>query len=96
MALLMANDFLAPERWSQPAPRPARIGIGAAGTRAPRPSRRARSSLTAMDGPSGVDVTLSARFRDRDPDAIREVYRTYGKSVYGIAYRALGNKALAE
>ena len=86
MALLMANDFLAPERWSAPAPRSPGIDDGAVAACAPRPSPRARSSLTAMDGPSGVDGTLSARFRDRDPDAIREVYRAYGKSVYGIAY----------
>jgi len=48
-----------------------------------------------MDG-RPEDLTLSARFRDRDPDAIREVYRRHGRTIYGIAYRTLGNKALAE
>jgi len=49
-----------------------------------------------MDGPPGADLSLTARFRDRDPDAIREVYRRHGKTVYGIAYRTLGNRVLAE
>jgi RNA polymerase sigma factor (sigma-70 family) len=43
-----------------------------------------------------ADRTLAARFRDREPDAIREVYREYGRSVYGVAFRSLGNKSLAE
>lgn len=97
MALSMANPLRAPASWNLPGLR-LDVAVGAKrGTPATRRlSPRARSSLAMMDGPSGVDVTLAARFRDRDPDAIREVYRAYGKSVYGIAYRALGNKALAE
>jgi RNA polymerase sigma-70 factor (ECF subfamily) len=43
-----------------------------------------------------ADATLAARFRDRDPDAVRQVYREYGRAVYGVAYRALGNPGLAE
>lgn len=49
-----------------------------------------------MDGSASVGAPLAERFRDRDPDAIREVYRQYGRSVYGVAYRALGNPSLAE
>ena len=48
-----------------------------------------------MDG-QPPDATLAARFRDGDPDAMRDVYRAYGRSAYGVAFRALGSKALAE
>jgi len=36
------------------------------------------------------------RFRDGDPAAVRTVYRSYGGLVFGVAYRVLGNRALAE
>lgn len=38
----------------------------------------------------------AARFAARDPAAIRDVYQTYGRLVYAVAYRVLGNVALAE
>jgi len=47
-----------------------------------------------MDGPA--DATLAARFRDGEPDAMREAYGHYGRTVYGVAFRALGSKPLAE
>lgn len=59
--------------------------------------RSPRTNVRRMDptGAKGSSV-LAARFRDQDPDAVREVYRQYGRIVYGVAYRALGNKTLAE
>jgi RNA polymerase sigma-70 factor (ECF subfamily) len=43
-----------------------------------------------------VDRRLSRKFRAGDADAVRAVYREYGRLVYAVAYRALGNRALAE
>ena len=39
---------------------------------------------------------MRRRFRDGDPEAVRLVYRDYGRLVYAVAYRVLGNPALAE
>jgi RNA polymerase sigma factor (sigma-70 family) len=43
-----------------------------------------------------VDRGVRTRFRDGDPDAVRVVYRSYGRLVYAVAYRVLGNRSLAE
>jgi RNA polymerase sigma factor (sigma-70 family) len=43
-----------------------------------------------------VDRGVRRRFRDGDPEAVRLVYRDYGRLVYAVAYRVLGNPALAE
>jgi RNA polymerase sigma-70 factor (ECF subfamily) len=43
-----------------------------------------------------LDRAVRARFRSGDPDAVREVYRSYGKVVYAVAYRVLGDRGLAE
>lgn len=54
-------------------------------------------SLASMDATVAFGgSTLASRFRDRDPDAIREVVRLYGRSVFGVAFRTLGNRSLAE
>jgi RNA polymerase sigma factor (sigma-70 family) len=58
--------------------------------RTARPARRAES------GPSGVDAGVRARFRDGDPDAVRTIYRAYGRLVYGVAYSVLGDRGLCE
>jgi RNA polymerase sigma factor (sigma-70 family) len=42
------------------------------------------------------DRDLRARFRQGDPDAVREVYRSHGRLVYAVAYRVLGDRGLAE
>lgn len=42
------------------------------------------------------DVRLTARFADGDPEAIREVYQAYGRLVYAVAYKVLGDSTLAE
>jgi RNA polymerase sigma-70 factor (ECF subfamily) len=39
---------------------------------------------------------VKARFRDGDPDAVRVVYRTYGRLVYAVARKVLGDRGLAE
>jgi RNA polymerase sigma factor (sigma-70 family) len=39
---------------------------------------------------------VSARFRDGDPEAVRAVYRDYGRLVFSVAYRILGDRGLAE
>ena len=37
-----------------------------------------------------------AAFRAGEPDAVRAVYREYGGLVFAVAYRALGDRSLAE
>jgi RNA polymerase sigma factor (sigma-70 family) len=39
---------------------------------------------------------ISRRFREGDADAVRAVYRLYGRLVYGVAYKVLGDSGLAE
>jgi RNA polymerase sigma factor (sigma-70 family) len=43
-----------------------------------------------------VDRKVRRAFRDGDADAVRTVYRAYGGLVYAVAYRVLGDRALAE
>jgi RNA polymerase sigma factor (sigma-70 family) len=43
-----------------------------------------------------VSARTRARFRDGDPNAARIVYQAYGQLVYAVAYRALGQRGLAE
>ena len=43
-----------------------------------------------------VDRSLLDAFRCRDEDAVRAMYREYGRLVYAVAYRALGRHDLAE
>jgi RNA polymerase sigma-70 factor (ECF subfamily) len=38
----------------------------------------------------------ASRFRDGDPDAVRAVYRAYAGVVFGVAYKLLGDRGLAE
>jgi RNA polymerase sigma factor (sigma-70 family) len=60
---------------------------------APRPGRG--GTQAAGEG-AGDSHGLAARFRDGDADAVRDLYRQFGRSVYGVAYRALGDRSLAE
>jgi RNA polymerase sigma factor (sigma-70 family) len=48
-------------------------------------------TTVAMD-----DVDLAARFASGDVGSIRVVYQVYGRLVYSIAYRTLGDVGLAE
>jgi RNA polymerase sigma factor (sigma-70 family) len=43
-----------------------------------------------------VDRATRRRFRDGDADAVRAVYREYGRLVFAVALRALGDRGLAE
>lgn len=43
-----------------------------------------------------IDLEVATRFRDGDSDAVRAVYREYGRLVYAVAYKALGDRDLAE
>ncbi len=42
------------------------------------------------------DRDLRARFRQGDPDAVREVYRSHGRLVFAVAYKVLGDRGMAE
>jgi RNA polymerase sigma factor (sigma-70 family) len=59
----------------------------------PVSSLRFRASVTtvAMD-----DAALAARFASGDPDTVRAVYQRYGRLVYAVAYKVLGDVGLAE
>ena len=46
--------------------------------------------------PATHDVELASRFASGDAGAIRVVYQLYGRAVFAIAYRTLGDVGLAE
>jgi RNA polymerase sigma-70 factor (ECF subfamily) len=50
----------------------------------------------ARGGETAVDRGVRRRFRDGDPEAVRAVYRCYGRLVYAVAFRVLGDRVLAE
>jgi len=39
---------------------------------------------------------VALRFREGDADAVRSVYREYGRLVYAVAHKVLGDRTLAE
>jgi RNA polymerase sigma factor (sigma-70 family) len=43
-----------------------------------------------------VEPSVLAAFQRRDPDAVREMYRAYGRLVYAVTHRVLGRADLAE
>lgn len=50
-----------------------------------------------VDGQEVDDhAALVERFRRRDCDAVRDLYRRYGRLVYAVAHRILGRRVLAE
>src|SRR5215471_18092079 len=51
-----------------------------------------RGSVIAVGG----DTQLAAEFAAGDPDAVRAVYQTYGRLVYSVAFKVLGDAGLAE
>ena len=53
--------------------------------------RWANVTTVALD-----DAGLASWFASGDPDAVRVVYQTYGRLVFAIAYRVLGDTGLAE
>jgi RNA polymerase sigma factor (sigma-70 family) len=54
------------------------------------PSGRIRRSVPL------VDATVLRAFQRREPDAVRALYREYGRLVYSVAHRVLGRHELAE
>jgi RNA polymerase sigma factor (sigma-70 family) len=48
-------------------------------------------STVAMD-----DAALAAQFASGDPGSVRVVYQMYGRLVFSVAYRVLGDQGLAE
>ena len=42
------------------------------------------------------DARLLRRFRAGDPDAVRRLYQLYGRAVFTVCLRALGDRGLAE
>jgi RNA polymerase sigma factor (sigma-70 family) len=43
-----------------------------------------------------VDSELVTRFADGDSDAVRAVYKEYGRLVFGVAFKMLSDRGLAE
>ena len=43
-----------------------------------------------------LEEDVAVRFRDGDADAVRAVYRKYGRLVYAVAHKVLGDRTLAE
>ncbi len=43
-----------------------------------------------------ISPRVVRRFRDGDPGAVGELYNRYGGAVFTVAYRALGDRSLAE
>lgn len=41
-------------------------------------------------------VKTMRRFCNGEPDAVRELYARYGRAVFSVAYRSLGDRGLAE
>ncbi len=60
------------------------------------PSRPGLERAPAVPTRPTVDAAVRARFADGDPDAVRAVYRAYGRLVYTVAYRLLGDRSLSE
>jgi RNA polymerase sigma factor (sigma-70 family) len=66
-----------------------------------RPGRGSVHPAASGATPAGSVSAVVGRgvrrsFRDGDPDAVRTVYRSYGRLVYAVAYRVLGDRGLAE
>lgn len=58
------------------------------------PDRPVRAPSDRMSG--SMSTRIVERFRNGDPDAVRELYDRYGRPVFSVAYRALGDRNLAE
>ena len=43
-----------------------------------------------------MDNAINARFVAGDPNAVRHIYRVHGKALFGVAFRILGDRGLAE
>lgn len=52
--------------------------------------------MEGTDLSEGVNPRVMRRFRDGDPGAVRDVYDRYSRPVFTVAFRALGDRGLAE
>jgi RNA polymerase sigma factor (sigma-70 family) len=70
----------------------------ASATVAPWPSTReiTRERWASVTTMTLDDAGLASRFASGDADTVRVVYQTYGRLVFTIAYRVLGDTGLAE
>lgn len=84
---LNGHNVLHTNKLASPAPASTRSSWFERGTR-----RGNESTLlgTTMDDP------VNLQFVGGDPEALRQIYRTHGKALYGVAYRVLGDRGLAE
>ena len=71
-------------------------GIGRSHARAVNGDTAGSVPSVGRRGEAGVDRGIRRRFRDGDPEAVRLVYRVYGRLVYASAYRVLRDAGLAE
>lgn len=55
-----------------------------------------RAAMSTAYRASVVDADELVRFQRGDPDAVRAVYREYGRFVFAVAYKALRSRELAE
>jgi RNA polymerase sigma-70 factor (ECF subfamily) len=60
-----------------------------------RPARQRRRAGRAPHWIEAPDPSVVAAFRRRDPGAVRALYRLYGRLVYAVAHRMLGQSDLA-
>jgi RNA polymerase sigma factor (sigma-70 family) len=60
------------------------------------PGRGRVAATRAASTRPAIDSRVRARFADGDPDAVRAVYGAYGRLVYAVAYRVLGDRSLSE
>ncbi len=65
-----------------------------AGRRTPRAPMSPHGALAVAS--AVVDPAVLDAFRRREPNAIRALYRAYGRLVYAVAHRVLGQHELAE
>src|SRR5439155_4062857 len=65
-------------------------------TQRERDRGRRPGSVPGVGREASVDRGIRRRFRDGDPDAVRLVYRAYGRLVYTVTHRVLRDAALAE
>ena len=80
---------------------PVAYGPGAVDRRLPgrnlRPARpRRRRDVEPVVTSVGVDPPTLDAFRRKDPEAVRALYRDYGRLVYAVAHRVLRQHELAE
>jgi len=62
----------------------------------PTPVRPLRQAGASPYRVGSMDAATLEAFRRRDPEAVRALYREYGRLVYAVAHRVLGRRDLAE